>query len=208
MRALLLVLFITFSLCGHAQIQKGSTLLGGSLNFNSGNKKGTGFGISGQYGKAYKENTFRGFQLGYNHSDQTGSIANVYFGGIFYRRYVPVIKQFYFFGEVNLNAGYSNSKLTPGFSGPSAVNTQIISYYGSLSLIPGLSYAVNSKLHLEIVFLSLANLYYAHNENKNTSGGITISDRENSFGLNTSTQLNLLSNVQFGFRFLLQKKKR
>ena len=128
-----------------------------------------------------------------------------YSGGIFHRKYIPIFKHLYFFGEANLNVGYS--KLTSGFSGSYLSNTQITYYYGSVSLIPGLSYAVNSKLHLEIAFSNIASLYYSYHENKNTTGGITSSSSENVFGLNTSSQLNSLSNIQFGFRLLLQKKK-
>ena len=204
MRLSLLILSITFCMSANAQITKGSTLLGGSLNFITGTNQGTAFNISAQYGKAYKTNSFHGFQIRFSHSHQNSTRGNGYSGGIFYRKYIPIVTGFYFFGEANFDLGYN--KLSSGFSDPAATSNKITTYYGSVSLIPGLSYAVNSKLHLEIAFSNLASLSYAHQEYKSTTGGVSSSNNENIFQLNTSTQLNSLSNIQFGFRLLLQKK--
>jgi hypothetical protein len=129
--------------------------------------------------------------------------VNSYSGGIFYRKYIPLIKDFYFVGEINLNLGYS--RLNSYSFSPTSTST-ITSYYGMISLIPGVSYAINSRFHLEIAFSNIANLGIGYYKSKNTTGGLTSSNHETSFGLNTTTQ-HSFSNIQFGFRLLLQKKE-
>ena len=204
MRSCLLILSIIFCLNANAQITKGSTLLGGSLSFNSNTNQGSSLNVSAQFGKAYKDNGFHGFQIGYSYAKHIDQIWNFYSFGIFYRKYIPIIKEFYFFGEINFNLGYA--KLTSKSSNPTATNRTNI-YRGTISLMPGLSYAVNSKLHLEIAFSNIASLHYERQIDKYTGGPAPFSTTHNNFGFNTSTQLNSFSNIQFGFRLLLQKKK-
>jgi hypothetical protein len=201
MKVCLLILFILFSTIANAQITKGTILSGGNLNFSSVQNHGGGFSFSGQIGRAYKENSIRGFNAGYSHGKSGNTFVNSYSGGIYYRKYIPVIKDFYFVGEVNLNIGYS--KLNSYSYSPTST---ITTYYGMISLIPGVSYAVNSRLHLEIAFSNIANLQIGYNKSKNINGGVTSSYHETNFGLSTATQ-HSFSNIQFGFRLLLQKKR-
>ncbi|HUS01567.1 MAG TPA: hypothetical protein VMY77_07565 [Chitinophagaceae bacterium] len=79
MRSCLLILSIVFSISANAQIKKGSILLGGSLNFNHEDISGSDFfNIYIQYAKAYKVNTFFGFQLGYGHNKPVNQNWDLY----------------------------------------------------------------------------------------------------------------------------------
>ena len=204
MRSFLLILSIVFSVSANAQIKKGSTLLGGSLNFNHQDISGSDFfNINIQYAKAYKDNTFFGFQLGYGHNKPVNQNWNFYTGGIFSRKYLPIVKDLFLFGEAGLNMEYV--KMDSKSSNPTISNIRN-NYSVSISLMPGLSYGITSKLHLEMALANIARIYYEHQKLTNTSSSGTFTTRSKNFGLNTSTHLNSLSNIQFGFRLLLQKK--
>jgi hypothetical protein len=208
MKLFLLLLTATFCLNTHAQIAKGSTLLGGSLNFNYEDfNKTTIVGVSTQFAKAYKDNNFRGLQLSYWHAKQNNTIFNSYFGGIFFRKYIPIVNQFYFFGQAACNVGYSKRNDFLVIPNPTATYGTTENYNLLISFSPGLSYAINKKLHLEIALSDLANLHFTHEVAKRTTNNITNTFKSNSIGLSSSTQLNSLSGIQFGFRFLLQKNK-
>jgi hypothetical protein len=205
MRTHLLILSILFCVGANAQIIKGSTLFGGSVNFShADNANGTAFYASVQYAKAYKDNNFFGLQVGYGHNHHINQNWNFYNGGIFYRKYLPIVKSLYLFGEGNFNLGYS--RLYSISSNPQS-ETIDNNYNATISLMPGLSYAVNSKLQLEIAFPNIASLYYGHHVYKNTTSGVSFTTHDSNYGLNSSSQLNTFSNIQFGFRFLFQKRK-
>ncbi len=211
MKLFLLFLSIIFCFTANAQIEKGSKLLGGSLNFNytdypsaTNNPAVTNFNISAEFAKAFKNNNFRGFHIGYGNGNLGNTKTNSYFGGLFYRKYISIVKDFFFFGEADINLAYG--KTASNSIGTPATNLTSNIYSSAISLRPGLSYAVNPKLHLEVAFSTLASLYYQHEEVKQTTGSTTNTSKMNSVGISTSTQLNPFSNIQFGFRFLLQKK--
>ena len=205
MRTCLLFVSIFIFSTTNAQIKKGSTLLGGSLNFNHDDNSGSNaFYINIQYAKAYKDNTLFGFQLGYGHNKPINQHWNFYNGGVFSRKYLPIVKDLFLFGEANLNLGYAKMDAT-SFNPTATTVTQ--NYNASISLMPGLSYGINSKLHLEIAFPNIASVYYNHQKLTHTSVHGPFTTRSKSFGLNTSTQLNTFNNIQFGFRLLLAKRK-
>lgn len=203
MRSSLLILSIIFCLGTQAQIKKGSILLGGNLGFSYSKNQASLFSISTQYAKAYKDNKFCGFLASYGHTSQINITQNYYAAGVFYRRYVSIVKELYFFGEADFSLGFS--RIAGGNSIPPSAYTQSDQYTALASLMPGLSYAVNRKLHLEIAFNNLASLFYNHQIDKHISGSSTFINKSNNIGLYTSTQLNFLGNIRFGFRFLFDK---
>lgn len=185
------LLAITCALTTRAQIEKGSLSVGGSFGFTQlkskgdasavSTSKGTTVVISPAVGVALKENLVAGIRFNYMKYTQKNNydVANYlntdnksYGGGIFLRRYVPVINRLYVFGEGN--ATYTNVK-----------QTQIQGYYTSkqerkntgwstgLSFTPGISYGVTKKFQIEGGFNSLFSATYRKSKsiyNNNPAG--------------------------------------
>ncbi len=166
------------SLCiafiSQAQISKGSTFLGGSLNFSGNSVKDDAnpinnssthsFGVSPQFGKAINTNAVLGVFLNYYRYTSESTIGtqtaknsyDAYGGGVFYRRYYPFAKRFYLFGEASTgfsygNTGYTNNSVLSGKSKPVSV---------AASLTPGLSFAASKNLHLETSLNQFVSFYY------------------------------------------------
>jgi hypothetical protein len=120
-------------------------------------------------------------------------------GGVFLRKYVPLLKSFYFFGQGTVD--YSKSKTTQTYMGRTYSESQ-----GSgvnLSVYPGFAFALTRKFHMEAGLNNLAVIGYSKSESETTdpgTGNITVVNTS-FFGFSTS----LGSNAAFiiGFRFLL-----
>lgn len=217
---LLLCSISVFSLLASAQITKGSKLLGGALNFggskseppfSSHTKQATGsIGFSG--GVAIRENLVAGGSLFYGHNsskyDQPNnfplakSTANSYGGGAFLRRYVPLGKNFYLFGQASLDFGISNQNqvVSP------TTKTESNGWNISLNAAPGISYALTRKFQLELGFNNLASLYYGKSTAETTGTSGTVGGgkaKSHSYGLSTS--LGTSTPLNIGFRVLIQK---
>ena len=204
MKTRLFILSLFFCISAHAQIIKGSILFGGSISFDhDGRSNSNTFYGSAQYAKSFKDNNFFGLQVGYGYHNPINQNLNFYNGGIFYRKYLPIVKSLYLFGEGNFNLGYA--RVYSISSNPQS-KTIDNNYSATISLMPGLSFAVNSKLQLEIAFPNIARLYYFHHVYQNTTSGVSFTTHDNNYGINSSLQLSTFSGIQFGFRFLFQKK--
>ena len=161
--------FIVVTLCvssiSFSQINKGSVLLGGNISFGFGttenvtntipntstNYKNHGFLVSPSVGIAIKENTILGIGLSYGNSkngdeqspqsQNTSSVG----GNIYVRKYLLLGKNFYLFGQANTYYNYTkqDNKTANG-----DMNNYKVSRIG-FNFYPGLSYAVNRKLHLD-----------------------------------------------------------
>ena len=186
-----------------AQIAKGSVMLGGNVGFNTSKNEAFGttvrkensFYISPAVGVAIKENLFVGGDLAYRSNTQenngAGKTTNNGFGiGAFVRQYKNLGKSgFYLFGQGRLGADITHVK-----SGSTTTNN---GFAIGLGLTPGISYAVNSKLHLET---SLANLFsVGYNSSKNKGADI----KSNSFSADVN--LGSLQQWNVGIRFILAK---
>src|SRR5215218_4159663 len=116
MKKTLLLAFSLFLIAtvSHAQITKGSVLLGGNIGFG-GSKDEYGnqpevhtFTFNPVLGIAVKENLVTGINIFYNHSKTTNNMpgkqeAGVTGGGLFVRKYVPLGMKFYLYGQGNIN---------------------------------------------------------------------------------------------------------
>ncbi len=139
MRKLLLVsLLISATFFASAQITKGSTYIGGSVGVSSYKREeltattqeGTRnyFSFNPAVGKAVKENLIAGIDLSYSRSNDKNyynitdtTEAESIGGGIFVRRYLSIVKRFYFFTQ--LGVGFGITKIDNRYNNGSSYTT-------------------------------------------------------------------------------------
>ena len=208
--SILIILFSTTSV--YSQIKKGSILLGGGFNIshseeNQGSESKTySYIISPSLGFATKDNQIIGGNLSYSHSGNnisgnpnSGVISNNYSVGAFYRRYFPFAKNFYVFGEGNVNFGFGKSE-----QGDPMTNEFILrSYYGGLNVYPGVTYEVGKRFHLEAALSNLFNVFYGRNEMETITPTQTTKSTSKNLGISSS--LSRQNPITIGFRFVLGK---
>ena len=213
MRKLFTFCFIFSALFVNAQITKGSVLLGGGIGYygqkndaNTGTStsKQNNFFINPAIGVAVKRNSivggdlYFGTQLQKNmNNNNAKNTLNSYGAGVYIRKYLPVAKRLYIFGQGRIGANYSNGK-----------NIQAVDYKSTskgydinIGIYPGVSFQVNKKLHLESGFNNLIHAQYNQTKTKTFSFGNETSATINSFSAGTS--LNSFSSLYVGFRLLL-----
>lgn len=202
-----------FSVTVSAQVRKGSVLLGGGISGGSGKtesnnteSKSSSFAVYPAVGIAVKENTVVGLRLGYYHSrseqpngtNEYVQTQDNYSAAIFYRRYLTLSSTFFLFGEGA--AYYSRSK--QGNTYPGSKSTQVNNAVG-VNLYPGVAYAVNRHIHLEVGLNNLADISYSSSNAQNVSSGITTTSK--SSGFNFSTNVSSSAPLTVGFRIVLGK---
>lgn len=213
--ALLILSFVFMGGVLNAQITKGSALIGGNLSFGSSkgefdnlpNKtKSSSFSFQPSFGVAVKENLIVGVKLGYG--NQTSSVTNIpaatkqknntYSAGAFIRKYKQLGKSdFYLFGDAGVN--YYNRKTTSwneGVETSARKENQI-----AIGITPGVSYAVNKRLHLELSVGDLFSAGFSTWKETNPSGPAY---KNNSTYVSTNLS-NITNSLSFGLRFLLAK---
>lgn len=206
------VILFCAAITTNAQINEGRYLLGGSISFNSSkdlqitNSKNESLYTNIQFGKVVKDNTVAGiiFSYGYSNREQN-SKGNQYGAGVFYRKYKPIGKGFYLFGEVD--ALYNYSKSTQGNFKIGGDGTRYTSNTGTLSFTPGFSYSICKRVQMELLMQNLVALSYGTTKNE-TSSSITstiFSSKQNGFSANVNVNSNLANNFGLGFKFLLGK---
>jgi hypothetical protein len=200
-----------------AQISKGAIWLGGSIGYSTskGNYqtvpdlKTNNLNINPAIGKVVKDNLVVGINFIYNRSNTENSGYTVenkgrnYGGGIFVRRYIPVASRLYLFGDASASFQTTNEKsVTNDYNSPAIIKTTTKGSISSLGVSPGVSFAINRKIHIES---SLNNLFIiSYNESNTTSDVIENAKKTSntSAGLfaDGKTQLNI------GIRILLNNK--
>ena len=199
----------------NAQISPGSIFLGGQINFSTqktsspiGNITGTSsndFNFSPAIGKAIRENMIVGIDLNYGHvENKQPAISevdnnNLYGAGVFLRRYVPLGKGFYIFGQGRFGASYSSGNTTE--SEFAVVTTESKGFSFDLGFYPGVSYQVNKRLQLETGFNNLFLIDYTHTKTTQTNPAPPTESNTSSFSIGTS--LNNLTSFTLGIRVLL-----
>jgi hypothetical protein len=210
-----------FAWTSNAQLNEGNYLLGGSLSYSNAKNTSTPnddytgnyFGANVQIGRLVKNNTVLGVIISYSNSnshltgypDSNYNKGNAISAGVFYRKYKRLIKDLYFFGE--LDGVYSHSKSDQNNSNYYYYITKTSSDGGTVSFVPGISYAVCNKLYIELLMPNILAASYVHSTTAYTSGvpPILTSGKGNNFSLNANLNFNLLSNFGIGFKFLLGK---
>jgi len=215
MKKIILSLFFVFILISSsfAQIKKGSLFLGGDIGGTTqktktgdvATNKQQNITISPVFGKAVKENLVFGVNAGFGifSNDNPSTSADeyrrvLYSAGVFLRKYKNIAKSgFYLF--VQGGAGASHYK--EEFESNSTVFDKTRRLVVNINAYPGVSYAINNKLHLETGFANLLSLHYLHE--KRESGNPVTVYKTNGFGLSSS--LNNASSFYLGFRLLISK---
>jgi hypothetical protein len=203
-----LALTVLIASASYSQIQPGKILLGGSVSYNSSTPDDThSFYSYLQAGKVFGSNNVFGIILSRNSNVyQSGSSVENKSrntgGGVFFRKYKVLGKNFYAFAEAN--AIYQHGKIDqfyfPVSGQPLAVNTDGI----NLNFVPGISYGITKKFQVELAVLNLGNLSYQKIKTIDRSlPPSTPSQKRESFGAGINLNSNLLSNFGIGFKFFL-----
>ena len=221
MKKVILFTIISVSLysVAKAQISKGSILLGGGISINdtkydqsssSSEIKENHISINPAVGIAIKDNLVAGIKLNYGRSENSYdpsmfqpslNESTSYGGGVFLRKYLQLGKGFYLFGDGSLD--FTKYKEEQSYTPINAPSFQSIINKGwnvSLGFNPGISYAINTKFHLEAGLPNLLILDYGKSKKDiNFSGGV----EKTTFRLGSNASS--LSSFNFGFRFLFTK---
>jgi hypothetical protein len=196
--------FLTITL--QAQINKGSVLLGGNIGFSTNKAKDTSLKNNSTYlspvvGIAVKENLIVGINFSYGHSKNNlnapASEAEYksYGAGVFVRKYVPLGKGFYLFGETSLNyQDYSDTYTNP------YQKVELKGQNMSINLYPGVSYAISKMLQLEFGLPQLVTVGYSKTQNI-----VNDATTQKTSGANFNASASSFTNVVLGFRIFLPK---
>ena len=214
-KILLAVIAVSVFVCSaNAQIKKGSVFLGGDIgastqktNYENGSdRESKGLTIIPVFGKFVSDNLVVGGAMSFSRSKTINEFSitskyNSYGAGLFIRKYKPIGKNgFYVFLEGGLNGNY----LTTKSRGPMPqYNDEMKRTSISLGANPGISFAVNKKLHLETGFNNLLAVSY-FNEKRSQSSASSGPYKENGFSIFSSLS-NASSQLYLGFRVLLGK---
>jgi hypothetical protein len=201
----------------NAQVSKDRLLIGGSFSIYSEKNdqplpvfKNEYFNTNIQFGKVVKDNTVVGVTMSYNHSTNNYATnsqvnkSNQYSAGVFYRKYKKLVKEFYFFAEVDAIYSHSNTQeysQNPGDISKTTMNG------GSVSFIPGISYALCKRMQVELLMPNIISLSYSHTkiDYTNSTPPSPPTEKGNVFDFNTNLNSNLLSSLGIGFKLLLGK---
>lgn len=202
-----LLLFIFSNLINAQSIEKGKILLGGNFKLdydfirnkssNDTTHQHTGnIGITAAY--AVKKNAMLGISLntGADFSPNKNGYDSDYklFGAsVFYRNYIPVVKNLSFFVHSAIVGTYSKARIHNSSDYAYDYNSKENSI--SLNLTPGFSYKVFKNFYVDFVVSSFANISYS----KSTIRDIT----KKSFKFSTIQNASSMQNIGIGFNFIL-----
>lgn len=168
-------------------------------------KEGSVF-VNPVVGVAVKPNFVIGISGLYGHSNlrsdstSTPPQSNAEGGSIFLRRYFPLGKNFYLYGQGSIGYRHDHSKIEESDYYHSDETNTI-----NLSVAPGLAYAISRKFHLEIGLSDLLAAAYGRNKTVTYGLGIGGVQTTKSNFFNLSSSLNPTSGLYLGFRVLLAK---
>jgi len=219
LKLLLSIAFVcTLLTSSYAQINKGTVWIGGNFSYAKDKLKPDQLIISGKtrtvsvlpaFGVAIKENMVLGIFGNYSNTyreEQTNSYYSkrdekTYGGGLFVRRYVPVFKRFYLYGEGRL--GYNKLEYEDNWTSTSAsgINKSKVWETG-LTFTPGIAYGITRSILLEAGAAALFDARYRSTET--TYSPYTQPNSVKSF----TARVNLENAASFfvGIRFLINKK--
>lgn len=203
----------------NAQINKGTIWLGGQLSFISQHNtyntpsfpanSSNNIVISPSIGKAIKDNLIAGVDFNYAYSKSTynpgnpGSPTNSQttnnFGvGVYLRKYAPLGKNFYLFGQGRLGGTSLDSEVKY----QSTVYSSNKGYSIDLGFYPGISYQVSKRVQFETGLNNLFDINLLHVVSKQfDAGAITAESTSNTFLVSSS--LSSLASLTLGFRVML-----
>ena len=205
-----------------AQITKGSTFLGGSVNFSSDKSSpsrttdvetiNSNWGIRPQIGKTFRDNKVAGifFDMGGSvnkqsraPSDLSQTKNSIYGGGVFLRNYFSIANRFYLFGDASFGiASIRNENLFDNGT------TRFIAYSNkgiqtNLSLAPGISFAASKNVHLEAAFNKLLSLTYCSGKSEEYTSPAVLYRETKTKNFTASANANAFNGLFLGIRFIL-----
>jgi hypothetical protein len=199
-----------------AQVQKGSVLLGGQLNFSTAknvaadiNSKSTGGTIAISIGKAINENTVLGLNISFSPREEKNvyrwiDTADISFQlwsyGVYLREYKRLAKGLLLFGQGD--AGYMSLKQTEKYK--NTPGDLLYRQQGAyLSLAPGMAYQLFKKMQVELMLSNLLYLQYTVTKTESEIAQVP-STKRNEFSFNSNLNNNYsLGGLGIGFRFVL-----
>jgi hypothetical protein len=196
------------------QISKESILIGGDFSVYhidqeavSGTEyKSNGIVFSPLIGVATRQNIIQGGYLqvwysknNYNINPGTTKTSNIG-GGYFIRKYTVIKNNFYGFIQANAGVTYFKNKVEQNSGSSESTQASI-----GIFLVPGLSYRISKKLHLEAGLREIAGIGYSVIKNNSTGQSGNDISEVNQIYFNSSLD-NFNANLYFGFRLLLDKK--
>ena len=201
-------IFFFAAITSNGQINEGRFLLGGAFSFNSSsNENFNSVFLNVQFGKVIKENTVVGIIGSINSSNYNAPQkykVNQYAAGLFYRKYKPLAKNLYFFGEVD--ATYNYSKNIQYYFPNVTQSLATKSNGGTLSFVPGISYAITKRIQMELSMPNIATISYTDTRTIDSSLPPTVSaQKATNFSASANVNSNLFNNFGIGFKFLLGK---
>ena len=188
---------------------KGNILLGGSIGFfdyksdaNGTKNNQTSIYLNPSFGKFYSKNRMAGINLNYYHSKYRDSLSSNSYGlGIFLRQYQALGKSFFIFVEENLSASTTkyNDDIISGIPADVKAKQKAVGAY----VFPGISYAANKRLQIEIGLPQLLSIYYAHQTLNYESVATPIKNKYNVFSANTGFKNGWIGDLTFGVRWMI-----
>lgn len=201
-------IFLFISVAANAQISEGRYLLGGSFSYiNSELSNSNSITSNIQFGKVIKENTVAGVigsvYATKAHNGNSDLTVYNYSAGIFYRKYKPLGKRFYFFDEID--AVYQHSRGYNYFN--SGSQTLLAKSNGvMLSYTPGISYSVKKRMQIELTMPNLASVSFTKYKTVDSQLPQGVSPQKaDVFSANINLNSNFLNNFGIGFKFFLGK---
>src|SRR6478735_5459882 len=147
----------------YAQINKGTVWLGSNFSYSESkdrpyqqlvDREIKTISVLPSFGVAIKENLVAGIFGNYteehkkNDNGYTDRKEKTYGGGLFVRRYVPVFKRFYIYGEGRLGYNGIESSGKVDYPGGSSSN-KLKGWETGVTFTPGISYGITQNIQLE-----------------------------------------------------------
>jgi hypothetical protein len=217
LKLLFSVVFVcTLLTTSYAQINKGTVWLGSNFSYSKQNdrpnqqqidRESRSVSLLPSFGVAIKENLVLGIFGNYFNSRTKNDgffidrKENQYGGGLFIRKYIPVVKRFYMYGEGRL--GYNGYKTETYWNdGYQSSTSKPKGWTTALIFTPGISYAITPGIQLEAGFASLFEARYSRMNVQYEPTGYKEIQKRFSAGVN----LENFSAFTIGVRFLINKK--
>ena len=189
--------------------QKGNILIGGSIGFfdyrsteNGVSNKQKSIYLNPTVGKFYAHNRAAGLNFSYYHSKFMDSLSDNSFGtGFFLRQYHALGKSFFLFAEEGINGSTSRYNTPNGSPAEYKTKEKAI----RLNFYPGLAYAINKKIQLELGMPQLFTIYYAHRTFENKTLPVPVKNKTTYFALSSGFNSYFLGDLLFGAKWMLGK---
>jgi hypothetical protein len=211
-----------------AQISKGALYVGGGISYGSQKTditQNTGTSNNDQtikvtminpaIGIALHENLIAGIELSYDYAKYDQGNATIggstqngkrYEGGFFLRKYLPLAKNLYLFGQGSIGYQRIDVEQTNYFGGNQSTQDVTKGSALNLNLYPGISYAVTKKFYLELALNNLLGVNYEDTKTTSSSPNSSGTSTRNEKAFLVSSSLNNASSFSIGARFIFPKK--